>query len=159
MKDLTPYELAERFGIHYIGDGSPEYGGLFYNTDDWTEYDYASAIRITDLDRGCGFNGAVMVEPITILRDEKKLREALKGCGFEDEETNIHVEIEALCMYGYYDPVDGFNEPTLEVLQLEEDESLTFDGWKAKRIKTDLLSYLSENHLESIQGSLVGDRD
>lgn len=150
----------------YSGDVSLEYGGLFIDLSTFSD-GYCTAVRITDLDSGCGFTGAVMVEHIVIngTDDSKRIREALKSYGGlncrnwafigrrETIKENARMAIaEALESYGYTDPDDswnGYQSHHTEILQLEADGPMTFDGWKAdKRLhNTDLKQYVESVHL------------
>ena len=66
----------------YTGDVNLEYGGTFYQIDpqEW-EWGYCTAVRVTDIDSAIGFDGAVMVEHITVLTDKAKWADALDCCG------------------------------------------------------------------------------
>lgn len=147
----SPYELAAALGIHYSGDASVEYGGLFYNTEHWESDGYADGLRVTDLDSGCGFTGGLSVERITILRREgDDMKSALECCGWldTDEEITIHHEIDACQNYGHCDPVEDFGGPHYWVITTDP-TSWEFDGWRAEaHIETeDLLGYLNALHM------------
>jgi hypothetical protein len=154
---------------HYNGDVNLEHGGAFIDLSDW-QYGYASAVRVSDLDGGCGFTGAVLIEHVVIcgLDDAKRIRQAVESCGGassylawgprRDGETPAdrkrhlrHAIADALMSYGYSDPDDnyGYGPPQSETLQLEPDGPMVFDGWKAsKRLKgTTLEAYVRSVHL------------
>ena len=134
----------------YIGDVNIEYGGTYYNlSDDW-KYGYVSALRVTDLDSGCGFDGAVLIEKLSIIVDPKYFAESAACCGFEMSEVDLDIDqgklriCDALLSYGHYDPANEYYEPANEVVQTLEDGPMEFDGWKAsKRVLTkDLKGYI-----------------
>lgn len=147
----SPYELAAALGIHYSGDASVEYGGLFYNTEHWESYGYADALAITDMDSGCGFAGGLLVERITILRREgDDMKSALECCGWidTDEEITVHHEIDACKIYGYYEPAITFPDGHALVITTDP-ESRESDGWKAEAYISaeDLLGYIHAKHM------------
>lgn len=137
----------------YCGDVNLVYGGTFVDLSTWDD-GYVSAVRVTDLDSACGFTGACLIEHVTIngTRDAKRIRDALRcvggvnGQGMSKEGLR-HLIADALLSYGYYDPDDMPNRD--EVVQMEEDGPMSFDGWKAnKRLhNTDLRDYVESVHL------------
>ena len=147
---MNPYNIAEQNACHYSGDINVEYGGVFYEIENWKDYGYSTAVRITDLDSGCGFSGAILIESITINKPDD-MSGALSCYGYDAEEAeeDIHMQIEACLGYGHYDP-DIYN--TAEALQTEEDGPMVFDGWKAaKRVLTkDLLGYIQSKYLKEV---------
>lgn len=134
----------------YMGDVNLEYGGTFYNFSDW-RWGYVNAVEITDLDSACGFRGAVLIEQITInvKRPGAELDRALDVIGAKMVNTHARRPVGDIldngrllmkdtaawrwCIayacqaYGHKD-VDKF-----EVVQLEKDGALQFDGWRAER--------------------------
>lgn len=148
---------------HFSGDVNLEYGGAFIDLSTWDD-GYCDAVRITDLDSGCGFTGAVLIEHVVILgvRERNRITEALKGCGYELTRGNQspadfkqslrHMIAEALMSYGFTDPDDcwdGYRSHHTEVVQMEADGPMIFDGWKAdKRLRgDDLEGYVKAVHL------------
>ncbi len=143
---------------HYTGDVNPEYGGVWIDLDNWDD-GYCTAVRVTDLDSACGFRGAVMVEHVIACGtdDSKRLREAM-GCygnpslrGGSKESNRLYLA-EALISYGHYDPDDSwdsYQRHHTEILQLEPDGDMKFDGWKAdKKLRGgDLRGYIESVHL------------
>ena len=144
-----------------------EYGGAFIDLSTWDD-GYCSAVRVTDLDSGCGFTGAVMIEHIVIngTDDKERIRHAMHSCGYgsdynhrpdsvspEEHKLNVrHAIADALMSYGYFDPDDswdGYQSHHTEILQLEEDGPMKFDGWRAdKRLHgTTLEEYVQSVHL------------
>lgn len=126
----------------YSGDVSLEYGGTFFKLDPADlQYGYCSAIRVTDLASACGFDGAVMIERITILGldDKARISSALDCCGWLDESADISFAsaimqaADGLLGYGYYDPDSDPWTPATRVFQMERDGALEFDGWRAER--------------------------
>lgn len=162
--------IASRW--HFNGDVNLEYGGAFIDLSNW-DYGYAECVRVTDLDRACGFTGAVLIEHVIIngLNDAERIRKACKSCGnldgvrnwhsIGDKETikeNLrHAIADALLNYGYFDPDNNWNGQwsgrsecgQSEVVQCEPDGPMLFDGWKAtKRLNnTTLESYVESVHL------------
>ncbi len=51
MKNLTTDQIAEQHGWNYIGDSSPEHGGLFWKCEN-PEWGYADGIEIDDAGNG-----------------------------------------------------------------------------------------------------------
>jgi hypothetical protein len=146
----------------YMGDVSLERGGTFYDFADW-QYGYVSAVEVVDLDSACGFRGAVLIEPKTILinREGAQLQSALACIGAKqlpngdiDDNRRVFKKgtapwrwcIAYACQsYGYADPENGS-----EVVQLEKDGSMQFDGWRAsKRLRANasLKNYVRRNFL------------
>ena len=129
---------------HYIGDVSLEHGGTFYDLSEW-KYGYVNALRVTDLDSGCGFNGAVMVERLTIITDNPDvIKSARECCGFETPgslpgRTSADRKLiiaDCVMHYGHYDIVSDFMGDHRLIIQTESDEwdgynPMEFDGWKA----------------------------
>jgi hypothetical protein len=144
---------------HYTGDVNPEYGGFWIDLSDW-EYGYCSAVRVTDLDSGCGFRGAVLIEHIVIngTDDQERIKTALGACGCdvaELDQSDMRTQLmiaESLALYGFYDPDDfwdGLSTPHTETVQMESDGPMKFDGWTAsKRLhNTSLRAYIESVHL------------
>jgi hypothetical protein len=134
---------------NYSGDVNLEYGGMFVDLDDW-QYKYADVLRITDLDSGCGFTGAVMIEHLTALVPEKrdKMQSCLSVCGWDKgrlpgrtSKDRKMAMIEAIMAYGYYDPAQdftGFHRTIIQCNALSGDDDydswnspMEYDGWKA----------------------------
>jgi hypothetical protein len=146
---------------HFCGDASLEYGGTFIDLSTWDD-GYCSAVRVTDLDGGCGFTGAVLIEHVVIngTRDAKRIREALRSCGCSargmSKQQARHMIADALCSYGHTDPDEGWDgygycsKSHTELVQCESDGPMCFDGWKAdKRLRgTTLEAYVQSVHLE-----------
>ncbi len=155
---------ASDFGRYvYSGDVNVEHGGVWIDLSTWSD-GYVDAVRVSDIDGGCGFTGAVLIEHITIngTDDPKRLREALHSCGYDgylqgchNKTIARHMLAEALMQYGYYDPNDCERRfvfggvPSSEVVQCEDDGPMEFDGWKAdKRLRGgDLAGYIRNVHL------------
>lgn len=154
LKTFNPFSRWE-----YSGDTNLEYGGVFIDVTDWRR-GYCSAVRVTDLDSGCGFVGAVMIEHITIngTDDAEIIRRAYASCGWnlgrERPESMPpagwksflrYLIAEALMSYWHCDTDDT----RTEILQLEPDGPMQFDGWRAdKRLhNTDLRAYVESVHL------------
>ncbi len=145
----------------YQGDVSLEYGGSYIDLSTWKD-GYCSAVRIIDLDSGCGFTGAVMIEHVVILgiHDKKRIHDAMRCCDIDftswntrDKESVRLAIAESLLSYGCYDPDDAwdnYQSHHTEILQLEADGPMQFDGWKAdKRLhNTDLREYVESVHLD-----------
>lgn len=139
----------------YSGDGNLEHGGIFVKLEDW-EHGWCDAVRVTDLDSGCGFRGAVMVEHCSVgVEDAERMRRAWQSCGYTsvkrgnqtptDFKRTLRLMIaEALLSYGFGDTDDS------EILQTESDGPTEFDSWKAdKRLhNADLAGYVKAVHLK-----------
>ncbi len=151
----------------YFGDVNLEYGGIFFDLSEY-KYGYVSAVRVTDLDSGCGFSGAVMVEHITILGfdDAKRVAESLKCTGQlmdralivpvdESDRETILIIAESLASYGHYDSDDSWDNYAThhtEIIQCDPDGEMEYDGWKADhRLSEDetIEEYVIENHLRN----------
>lgn len=142
----------------YTGDVNLEYGGAFIDLTTWGD-GYCSAVRVTDLDSGCGFRGAVLIEHVVILgtTEPERLRRAMRSCGCSargmDKRSARLMLAEALMCYGHVDPDDGwdgYRSHHTEVVQLEPDGPMVYDGWKAdKRLRGgDLRGYVESVHLD-----------
>lgn len=134
---------------YYIGDVNLEYGGTFFDLSSWS-HGYVPALRVTDLDSGCGFTGAVAVERLTICLDCADLddiqsaidscdmRQRIKGQSRSDSEKmdpnvvkamidsdpSVGTKLEiAYCFmsYGLYDPVSDMSGPHRWVIQCDSD--------------------------------------
>ena len=144
----------------YCGDVNLCYGGVFVKLDGW-DYGYCSAVRVTDLDSGCGFQGAVLIEHVTAngTDNPERIRKALRSCGPDSfrgmtKDQSRRFIAEALISYGYCDPDDswdGYRSHHTEVVQCEVDGPMEFDGWKAdKRLRgTTLEDYVESVHLKN----------
>ncbi len=150
----------------YCGDVSLEQGGAFIDLTTWDD-GYCSAVRVTDLDGGCGFTGAVLIEHVVIngTKDHDRIKAALQCVGGlsarnwhrtgrrETIKHNLrHAIADALMCYGFYDPDDcwdGYASYHSEIVQLDPDGPMKFDGWKAdKRLhNTNLRAYVESVHL------------
>lgn len=152
---------------HYTGDVNLEHGGTFIDLSTWND-GYCSAVRVTDLDSGCGFAGAVLIEHIVIngTTDLARIRHAMQSCGYgadyhhrpptispEDHKRSIRLMIaDALMSYGHYDhddSWDGYGDGHSETLQLDPSGPMKYDGWRAsKRLRGgDLRGYVEAVHL------------
>lgn len=138
----------------YSGDINPEYGGIWFKHDpqDW-KWGYMECVRVTDLDSGCGFTGAVLIERITVIRprDRQEWRNVMACCDLTIKDIAGHPErvAEACVSYGLYDPANCWPQADSETLQLESDGPMVFDGWKADRRQTkgDLEGYIKAKWL------------
>jgi hypothetical protein len=154
MVDLHDISTKSELGrpYAYCGDVNLEYGGTFIDTNPADlRYGYANAVRVTDLDSGCGFSGAVLIEHVTVLYDCHRIAEAIACCGWD---VRGPAQIcDALISYGHSDPDDswdGYRSNHSEVIQCDQDGPEVFDGWKIDRRLGDdetLEEYVIENHL------------
>lgn len=55
---------------HYTGDVSLEHGGTFIDFSEW-KHGYVNVVEVTDLDSGCGFRGASLIEERSITIDDR----------------------------------------------------------------------------------------
>lgn len=145
----------------YQGDINLHYGGFFANLDKSDlKYGYCDVVRITDLDSGCGYETAVLVEHLTVLwlDDVNKIKNALSCCGWISDlpkkNTNAYwmMLIDAFLFYGYYDPADSwdnYRSSYCEVIQQEKTGSMSYDGWTAdiNLQGKSLKRYIHNNHL------------
>jgi hypothetical protein len=143
----------------YNGDVNLEHGGVFMDLSTW-EWGYVDAIRVEDLGSACGFTGACLIERCVIHRldDARDMRKALGSCGWFPRTCRRHpgqtpeqvkatarrVIAEAMLQYGFADC------ETIEVVQLESDGLMGYDGWAAdKRLHNcDLMGYVKAVHLK-----------
>ena len=143
----------------YNGDASLEYGGSFIDLSTW-QWGYADAIRVVDLDSGCGFTGAVMIERCVIHRldSPEDIRKALGSCGWfprtgrrhpgqtpeQVKATTRHVIADAMLSYGFADV------ECIEIVQMEPDGPMEWESWKVdKRLHNcDLMGYVKAVHLK-----------
>ena len=135
----------------YSGDVNAEYGGI------WIRHygDYCDAVEIIDLDSGCGFEGAVLIErrsvslPRKLSEAKKRIRSALNSYGWTTHDLvsfgrgKRYAIWEALISYGYRDT------DSVETLQLSSDGPMKFDGWLADRRQTrgDIGGYVMAKYL------------
>lgn len=141
----------------YNGDVNLEHGGAFIDLSAWG-HGYCTVVRVTDLGGACGFTGAVLIEHVVINGTDspERIRKALSSCGPTDmrgfsKEQARHAIAESLMSYDYTDPDDsGYGGSQDEVVQLETDGPMAYDGWKAsKRLRgTTLEAYVESVHLE-----------
>lgn len=155
--------LTEKW--HYNGDVNLEYGGLFIDLSTWND-GYCSAVRVTDLDGDCGFTGACMIEHVVIFGtdDAERINKAIGSFGMDIGEFAKRIEpakrkeclrhfiADALCSYGFVDPDDSWDNYQsyhTEIVQMESDGPMKFDGWKAdKRLhNTTIDEYVQSQHL------------
>ncbi len=139
-EDVTSKQVQTSDFKHYIGDMSLEYGGLFINLEDW-KHGYAECLRITDLDSGCGFDGAVMVERIHINKTNKAdiiraldcVGQTPKDLGKIKKEYRVECLIQALECYGLGVDVDSdpYHGDCRWIIQTDPQGPMQFDGWKA----------------------------
>jgi hypothetical protein len=126
--NVTVDSLASDSLTHYIGDINPEFGGAFYNLDNWTQ-GWVDLTRITDLDSGCGFDSAVLIEKggLTIPKPET-IKSALICCGgirgLDSVSRRLSV-VDAIVWYM------GFDVDRTIIIQTDSDGPMRFDGWKA----------------------------
>jgi hypothetical protein len=156
----------------YLGDVDLSHGGVFIDISTW-KWGYAEAVRVTDLDSACGFEGAMLIERVTIngLDDSERIRSAVAGCGSLDWYVRggqcadpavlknvLRLMIaEALLQYGHFDLDDGSygpdDVPASETIQTDAnfETPMEFDGWLAtKRLMPweDIFTYVVNNHLQ-----------
>jgi hypothetical protein len=100
-----PNKLADAGLVHYSGDRSTlNHGGFWYETHNWEENGYASAIEVCPLDDGpCG--AVLLVVRKLTIHKPKDMSQAFAYCGIEEKDQgNIHAQVAACKGYGYYDP-------------------------------------------------------
>lgn len=147
----------------YQGDVNLHYGGFFANLDN-VKYGYVEVVSVTDLDSGCGFETAAMIEHKTVMlenpSESKRMQSALDCCGLTIEglprkgtKAYWMTLIDAALSYGIYDPDDGWDNYRSfhrEIVQQEKAGPMLYDGWKAdinlrgKSLKRHILN----NHLK-----------
>lgn len=135
-KEVNYYSKPE---WSYSGDMNAYHGGI------WIKHcgDYCEAISITDLDSSCGFEGAVLIERKGLslsrsLSDNRdQIKSALRTCGQTihdlaglSREARRVLIWQSMLDYGYGD------SDTLEILQLDQDGPMEFEGWTADRRQT-----------------------
>lgn len=139
----------------YSGDVNAQYGGIWIKH----EGDYASFVRITDLDSACGFTGAVMIERGSTGLYARNLREniarvksAMECCGLEVSQlasmprnaARAHIW-DALISYG----ISDIEDENTEILQLEPGEPMSFESWTAARVQGgDIGGYVMAKYLD-----------
>jgi hypothetical protein len=139
---------------NYSGDVNLEYGGFFADLSD-LRYGDANVLRITDLDSGAGFTGAVLVEQLTVcdLDNPKRVKEALACCGWDAEDVTLETApmqmIDAFILYGYYDPDQGI--PPV-IVQCDPEGPEDHDGWR-KQVPTFFRLAESEDLLDWLSGT------
>ena len=130
----------------YRGDVNIEHGGYYAELSTWKDLDYCEIIRIADLDSGCGFTGAIMVEELSLsMPNVPNLKSALDCCGYSLSDCGqmvqdclggeFHIKsyegalliIDALLAYGYYDN-QSYGD---EIIVIGEDNEMSFEGLEA----------------------------
>ena len=145
----------------YAGDGDLAAGGIFIDLSTYTD-GYCDAVKVTDLDSGCGFTGGILIEHLVIITDNKD--QTLKALGCCDQTPKDIMQIsgyknkrmaitECLANYGYYDNNDAWNgyaTPSTEILQGNSDGEMEYDGWKADKrvLDNNLAGYVKSVHLK-----------
>lgn len=148
----------------FQGDVNLEHGGIFFDLSEWRN-GYVTAVEVRDLDSGCGFRGAVLIEERTITIDRpERHASALDAIGSTilpngDIEDNGRVLSKgsrawklciayALNAYGFHDLRRS------EVLQLERDGPMQFGGWiaadKRLRANANLRRYVQREWLRKL---------
>lgn len=145
---------------NYFGDANYRHGGYFLS-EDWKQTykdGYVDVLKITDLDSGCGFSEALLVEKLTVIIDnEKVLQSAFDFCGYSDnlphKNSNNYklMVIDAMLSYGHYDPYSDYYSPVTAVLVTSPDADLEYDGWTADHVLEDdrnetIYDFLVENN-------------
>lgn len=134
----------------YSGDVNLEHGGNYIKI----ESGYADIVRATDLDSGCGFTGACLIERLSVpiygnLTGRKNIKSALESYGLKMSdllqyapEIRWHIITESLIGYGFYDTDSS------ETVQMQNDGPLSFDGWKCdkKLHGTNLKKYVESQY-------------
>ena len=152
----------------YSGDVNLEHGGVYIDISTW-RWGYCAAVRVTDLASARGFDGAVLIERVTIngTDDSERIRRAVASCGdyarvayqrpLRASPASIKNALrfmlaEALLLYGHFDPDDGtYDLPASCTVQTTADGPMVFDGWRAaERLSPseDLFTYVVENYLQ-----------
>lgn len=97
LRNDSPWNIAEKFGVHYNGDMNPiPHGGVWFDSKNWNENEYATAIRIQES------AGTLWVELCTINRYDG-IEKALSFCDIESEKVSIEEEIYACLSYVWVD--------------------------------------------------------
>jgi hypothetical protein len=118
-------------------------------------------VRVTDLDSGAGFTGAVLIERVVIngLTERDRLRKALESCGpdradlprgRDNREHRLRIYVEALMSYGYCTPVETMGVQQ-EIIQTFQDGPMIYDGWRANRRLSedeDLRDYIESTFID-----------
>lgn len=138
MVKFNPWSVAKKNNLEYSGDVNIEYGGTFFNLSTFNN-GYVDAVRVTDLDSATGFDGAIMVENLSIngTLDKQRIANAVRSMGWDIHSNDWHklspatkrLMIAESLMYKY----GGDSEPA-EVYQPNRNEPDSFDGWHAERL-------------------------
>lgn len=103
------WRIAAHIGCSYTGDANVlVYGGLFYSVRDWDAWGYADCVEFYEhperdtvvIARGC----------INKPDGDESMRSALRCIGVDEEESDIHVQIEAACSWGGMETKDIVGE-------------------------------------------------
>ena len=153
--------MAKRW--KYQGDVNLQNGGTFYDFSEW-KYGYVPAVEVIDLDSAAGFDGAVLIEPmsINVEHSQEELQRALDVIGAKflpngdiDDNGRIikrRTAAHRFCIayacqsYGHRDVENEHSE----ILQLDRDAPMAKDGWEAhKRLRANasLENYVRRNFL------------
>lgn len=92
--EMSPWRIAEHYGVGYAGDLNPfDHGGYFYRTDEWTAYGTADTVGF------CADDGQTWLTSGSAYRPDD-FTEAFKCCDIPAEhQGNICAQIEASAWY------------------------------------------------------------
>ena len=137
----------------YSGDVNIEYGGTFADIDPREfKWGYCNVVRVTDLDSACGFDGACLIEKLTVHVDAKRIKQGMQCVGLtvrdlqrvKGLEGKLFAMVDAVMAYGYFDVEQS------EVVQTREGGPMRFDGWRAEKFirPQDLRGYVESQWLD-----------
>ena len=113
----NPHDLAAAGLCHYSGDMSPlDESGFWYESNNWVEHGYASAVRVTVMCDGPDKGKHLIVEKL-LVKKPKDMTNAINSCGpgnFNEfsEDERVNIEIEACLNYGHYEQdCSNWSEP------------------------------------------------
>ena len=131
LESMSPWDIAELLGVGFTGDMNPvDHGGTWYETRNWVEYGYASAVSMYRV-----YN-RLYVEFCTI--NKMDLDAALRCCGWErcgegkvrqegtTDELDLCVEMEIECCLSYAgaETDEDFSGPYLRKFRPNKDGNL-----------------------------------
>lgn len=140
LSDMSPWDIADHYGIGYSGDLNPiEHGGYFYSIEEWDKWGYASCVEFWEDPE----THALVVQTGTINKpdSDEEMESAFLCSGFDGDgdsgelRDNVHVQIECVKGYMGMEP-DGTCYPHLKSFRLED--------WKERNIWKSIRAWIED---------------
>jgi hypothetical protein len=119
-----------------------------------------TVIEVTDLDSACGFRGANLIEKRTVLLNKPEIWPSAINAIGSKLLPNGDIDCDGailergskaykLCLAYSILTYRGCDTERSEVIQIDPDETLNYDGWQAKRLEDDSLeAYVAREWLK-----------